>query len=34
LQSVALTAHGNSRELAAMTAVASVLMNLDGSLTR
>src|SRR5262249_24562140 len=25
---------GNSRELAAMTAVASVLMNLDGSLTR
>ena len=34
LQSVALTAHGNSRELTAMTAVASVLMNLDGSLTR
>jgi hypothetical protein len=34
LQSVALTAHGNSRELTGMTAVASVLINLDASLTR
>ena len=34
LQPAAATAHGNSRELTAMTAVASVLINLDASLTR
>jgi hypothetical protein len=34
LQPVAATVHGNSRELTAMTAVASVLMNLDAALTR
>jgi hypothetical protein len=34
LQPVAATSHGNARELAAMTAVASVLINLDASLTR
>jgi hypothetical protein len=34
LQPAALSAHGNSREMTAMTAVASVLMNLDASLTR
>lgn len=34
LQPVAATVHGNSRELTAMTAVASVLINLDASLTR
>jgi hypothetical protein len=34
LQSVAATGHRNSRELTAMTAVASVLINLDASLTR
>ena len=34
LQPAAVTVHGNSRELTAMTAVASVLINLDASLTR
>jgi hypothetical protein len=34
LQTVAATSHGNSRELNAMTAVASVLINLDAALTR
>jgi len=34
LQTVAATVHGNSQELTAMTAVASVLINLDASLTR
>jgi Protein of unknown function (DUF1553) len=34
LQPVAATTRGNSRELTAMTAVASVLFNLDASLTR
>lgn len=34
LQPVAVTVRGNSHELIAMTAVASVLMNLDASLTR
>jgi Protein of unknown function (DUF1553)/Protein of unknown function (DUF1549)/Planctomycete cytochrome C len=34
LQPAAATLHGNSRELTAMTAVASVLINLDASLTR
>ena len=34
LQPAALSTHGNSREMTAMTAVASVLMNLDASLTR
>jgi hypothetical protein len=34
LQPAAVTAHGSSRELTAMTAVASVLINLDASLTR
>jgi hypothetical protein len=34
LQPAAAIAHGNSRELTAMTAVASVLINLDASLTR
>lgn len=34
LQTAAVTVGGNSRELTAMTAVASVLMNLDASLTR
>jgi hypothetical protein len=34
LQRVSATGQGNSRELTAMTAVASVLMNLDASLTR
>ena len=34
LQPAAATAHGNDRELTAMTAVASVLINLDASLTR
>jgi uncharacterized protein DUF1553 len=34
LQPVAATVHGNSRELTAMTAVASVLINLDASLKR
>jgi hypothetical protein len=34
LQPAAATVRGNSRELTAMTAVASVLMNLDASLTR
>jgi hypothetical protein len=34
LQPAAATVHGNSRELTAMTAVASVLINLDASLTR
>jgi hypothetical protein len=34
LQTVAERVHGNSRELTAMTAVASVLINLDASLTR
>lgn len=34
LQRAALTVHDNSRELTAMTAVASVLINLDASLTR
>ncbi len=34
LQSAAATVHSNSRELSAMTAVASVLINLDASLTR
>jgi hypothetical protein len=34
LQPAAVTAHASSRELTAMTAVASVLINLDASLTR
>ena len=34
LQPAAATIHGNSRELTAMTAVASVLINLDAALTR
>src|SRR5215469_18967158 len=34
LQPAAATVHDNSRELTAMTAVASVLINLDASLTR
>jgi Protein of unknown function (DUF1553)/Protein of unknown function (DUF1549)/Planctomycete cytochrome C len=34
LQPAAATVQGNSRELTAMTAVASVLINLDASLTR
>ena len=34
LQPAAATVHDNSRELTAMTAVASVLFNLDASLTR
>jgi hypothetical protein len=34
LQTVAAAAHGSSRELTAMTAVASVLINLDAALTR
>jgi len=34
LQPAAATEHGNSRELTAMTAVATVLINLDASLTR
>ena len=34
LQPAAATLHGNSREFTAMTAVASVLINLDASLTR
>jgi hypothetical protein len=34
LQAVAATAHRKSRELTAMTAVASVLINLDAALTR
>jgi hypothetical protein len=34
LQPAAATVHGNSRALTAMTAVASVLINLDASLTR
>lgn len=34
LKPVAATVNGNSRELTAMTAVASVLINLDASLTR
>jgi len=34
LQPAAVTSRGNSRELTAMTAVASVLINLDSSLTR
>jgi hypothetical protein len=34
LQTVSGTVHGNSRELTAMTAVASVLINLDASLAR
>jgi len=34
LQPVAATMHGKSRELTAMTAVASVLINLDAALTR
>ena len=34
LQPAAATVHGNSRERTAMTAVASVLINLDASLTR
>jgi hypothetical protein len=34
LQPAAVTAHSSSRELTAMTAVASVLINLDASLTR
>jgi len=34
LQPAAATLHGNSRQLTAMTAVASVLINLDASLTR
>lgn len=34
LQPAAATVHNNSRELTAMTAVASVLINLDASLTR
>jgi hypothetical protein len=34
LQPIAARVHGNSRELTAMTAVASVLINLDAALTR
>lgn len=34
LKTVAATSRGNSRELSAMTAVASVLINLDAALTR
>ena len=34
LRTAALTGHGDSREMTAMTAVASVLINLDASLTR
>jgi len=34
LRPIAATVHGNSRELTAMTAVASVLINLDAALTR
>src|SRR5579859_1247859 len=34
LRTVAVTGHGNPRDLTAMTAVASVLINLDASLTR
>ena len=34
LQPIAATVHRNSRELNAMTAVASVLINLDAALTR
>ena len=34
LQPIAATVQGNSRELTAMTAVASVLINLDAALTR
>jgi hypothetical protein len=34
LQRAAATGHGNSREMTAMTAVASVLINLDAALTR
>jgi len=34
LQPAAASVHGDSRELAAMTAVASVLINLDAALTR
>jgi hypothetical protein len=34
LQPVASTIHGNDRQLHAMTAVASVLINLDAALTR
>ena len=34
LKPVAASTHGNTKDLAAMTAVASVLMNLDASLTR
>jgi len=34
LQPAAATVHDNSRELTGMTAVASVLINLDASLTR
>jgi hypothetical protein len=34
LQTVSANAHGNARELRAMTAVASVLINLDAALTR
>jgi Protein of unknown function (DUF1553)/Protein of unknown function (DUF1549)/Planctomycete cytochrome C len=34
LQPVAATLYGNTRELSAMTAVASVLINLDAALTR
>ena len=34
LEPIAATTHGNSRELTAMTALASVLINLDAALTR
>ena len=34
LRPIAATVHGNSRELTAMTAVATVLINLDAALTR